>query len=274
MPNNLEEFKEWLEAEPIRKKDLPNWDDFFSRTERANVSLKLFFLAAKASSLGDIFHQNYQIALRWEKALNGIYDAQDWINEKFPTLTSKQNVRQLIIKPISDPAGGIIDPIINEGMGRYQFFLFLEGKLDLKDFTNLINLSITGSPQRTKILTEINLVSCRGLKSLWLENLGLKSLVLGEHPNLISFDVKGNDLFSINFAGCPSLKLFGVHGDPNVRLAFDKFLIIKKEKLLEAERANSQALQNRLTALQAELTQQEEANQQTLNTRLDNLVKD
>ncbi|MDR1670404.1 MAG: hypothetical protein LBR43_01590 [Spiroplasmataceae bacterium] len=110
-------------------------------------------------------------------------NAQQWINNKFPTKWSKENAKVLLIgkEYASEP-----DPIAT-GEREFAFpqMSFLEGELDLNEFSNLEELVICSQKITSLSVDKLG----DKLFRLWLKsNLELKNLHLADYPNFLFLD--------------------------------------------------------------------------------------
>ena len=108
-------------------------------------------------------------------------NAQQWLEYKYPTQQSKEDVIKLEISPSS------IDK--------------LEGTLILMNFTKLEELDC-----RSNYITFLEIINCPNLKVINLYNNQLTELKLGKLEKLTDLVCNINQLNNLDITGCPNLK--------------------------------------------------------------------
>jgi hypothetical protein len=103
---NLEEFKDWLEANPEKKENLPSWSTVLDYLKSGKHNFE-FFLNEEELKKGG-WNLNYvRIIRQWmtevdqreqQEESNNMVNAPDWLQENFPTKESRTTVKELLIR--------------------------------------------------------------------------------------------------------------------------------------------------------------------------------
>jgi Leucine-rich repeat (LRR) protein len=139
-------------------------------------------------------------------------NAQEWLNETYPTKSQRKKVRNIFIEDSKEKGfhSGIQSLSGIPEDNKYYLTTKLEKELDLSDFINLEMLFINNQK-----ITGLKLLNCSKLTYLNCSNNELKSLNLNNSTNLEDVICSNNLLTELDLFSQNPKKLFSLYLDNN-----------------------------------------------------------
>lgn len=133
-------------------------------------------------------------------------DAQEWLNETYPTENQRRKVRKIFIEKKGKEPFFRSQLFSDDSENNHCLDIKLEKELDLGDFINLEALSISGQK-----ITELKISNCSKLAYLNCSKNELRSLNLSGLINLETIICSNNLLTKLDFSSQNPAKLSSLH---------------------------------------------------------------
>jgi len=152
---------------------------------------------------------------------------QDWLNQNYPTLIEKEQVREIGIGYFRAYGLFINDQLL---LNEEKINQIDGGQLNLSLFTNLTKIAIFSESLKSP-LTQVVVSSCLNLKELWLEENSFSRLDLTKNKKLKKVFCQANNLTELLLPSENEIEELGCGG--NSQLPSDFLLNLNPNKLTE-----------------------------------------